>query len=336
MDELLHSIQAYERLLKKSYDIVIGKKGTATSIHIEFSKDSFHHLAGLQYLQQNMPELRKDKEEIFDKILKEEKFRKKIENAVEYGEILGRIISVGHLEQLLDSPDTEVYKCNKGRGSSIKDDYIFKSNIGEDTEYFFIRESKSGIYTGCSIFPEERQKSGHSYMKVLHKVKHDLSGTHELYISPNYKPQSANNIICFDNSLSVMQYNNALTIPVQNPLREALRGLAESLKFCVQNIQVQIKEAVSKAFCKPENIDKIQSEVTEETERNPDDAYSVIVDNTGTQGYRDYFTIVPVSKLDFQVPFTYEIEQQSEKKETEQEISAEKTVTKHQVEYDDF
>lgn len=366
MDELLHSVQAYEKMLNKSYDIVLGKKGTTENIHIEFREDGFHHLTGLQYLQQNMPELRKNKRDIFYRILKEEKFREKIENAPEYNEILGRVISVSILEQLLDSPGTEVYKCNKGRGSSIEADYMFKGKAGSDNVYFFIRENKNekGLYNGCSIFPEEKQKSGHSYAKVLHKVKHDSFGTHELYISPNYKPQSANNIMQtkFDNPLSDMQFDGTLAVSASDIFRNALRSLIERLETFIQNIATKIQETLTIAISKPQNADTTLSAdttpsetaeqksepVQQETELAPEDddgfiikdIYSLFVSGTGVQGYENYFMFVPESELDFHVPITYKTEQIQEKQDMEQEVSEEKAIPlefrKRQAEYDDL
>lgn len=358
MDELLHSVQAYEKMLKKSYDIVLGKKGTAENIHIAFRKDGFHHLIGLQYLQQNMPELRKDKENIFHRILKEKRFREKIENALEYNEILSRVISVNYLEQLLDSPDTEVYKCNKGRGSSIEADYMFKGKVGSDTVYFFIRESKNekGIYQGCSIFPEEKQKSGHSYVKVLHKVKHDLLGTHELYISPNYHPQSANNIMQmqFDNPIS----DNTLAVNAFDSFKEALSSLAERFRTFIQNIADKIQETLAGALKELPDADTTPSEQKpEHDEQNTEstsapapekdiadddefiirDVYSVFADSIGTQGYENYMAIVPADKLDFQIPFFYETEQVQITQELEQDIQVTvQEFKKKQAEYDDF
>ncbi len=350
MDELLQSVKAYERLLKKSYDIVLGKKETAENIHIEFREDGFHHLIGLQYLQQNMPELRKNKENIFYKILKDKKFRDKIEKASEYDEILGRVISVNHLEQLLDSTDTEAYKCNKGRGSSIEADYMLKGKVGSDTIYFFIRESKNerGIYQGCSIFPEEKQKSGHSYMKVLYKVKHDLSGIHELYISSNYKPQSGNNIMHIrfdnplDNPLSDIQTDNTLAVP--DSFRKAFISLTERLGMFMQNIADKIQKTLTTVLSKPQDIDTAPPEsapANENAERNPDDdRYYIIMDNAGIQSYGNYITIISANELDFNVPITYETEQIQKKQDMEQEIPEEKTPApecrEKQSEYDDL
>lgn len=123
------------------------------------------------------------------------------------------------------------------------------------------------------------------------------------------------------------------TMALTLPFEAVLNGMADSLsrlqEMVAEKIKVtanHIREKVSAILHKrKEQYTDQQSEAAEKaenkgTERNSDDTYFVIMDNTGTQGYRDYFTIVPVSKLNFQVPLAYRTEQQTE----EQEISAEK------------
>ena len=62
-----HLFLSYQQ--STEYEIVLGRKNVAVKLIITFDKKDCFHLMGLQYLT-DRPELRRDREKIFDEIQK--------------------------------------------------------------------------------------------------------------------------------------------------------------------------------------------------------------------------------------------------------------------------
>ena len=68
MKNILDCVNAFEALLDTRYKLVLGRKGVAVSLCVEFDKKDCYHLVGLQYLK-DRPELSRDRGKVFDEII---------------------------------------------------------------------------------------------------------------------------------------------------------------------------------------------------------------------------------------------------------------------------
>ncbi|MCK4029104.1 PBECR4 domain-containing protein [Streptococcus iners] len=50
---LLSSARNYKKLLSKTYQIILGRKGQQTTLNLTFSEEHFVHLAGIHKLKSN-------------------------------------------------------------------------------------------------------------------------------------------------------------------------------------------------------------------------------------------------------------------------------------------
>ena len=101
MDKLRECAVVFNNLLNFQYNIVLGRKGVRRDICLTFNKIDFHHLVGLQYLT-DRPQLNRDREKIFNKILNNEITYSHINGSDLFYVIENRILSFVYIEQLLD------------------------------------------------------------------------------------------------------------------------------------------------------------------------------------------------------------------------------------------
>ena len=90
MRNIKDCVNAFLSLLNTQYEIVLGRKGVAVTIRITFDKKDCFHLMGLQYLI-DRPELNRDREKIFDKVLMGDITTKQVESSDFYERIKERI-----------------------------------------------------------------------------------------------------------------------------------------------------------------------------------------------------------------------------------------------------
>ena len=86
-------VNAFLSLLNTQYEIVLGRKGVAVTLRITFDKKDCFHLMGLQYLI-DRPELNRDREKIFDKILMGDINTNRVESSDFYERIKERMIII--------------------------------------------------------------------------------------------------------------------------------------------------------------------------------------------------------------------------------------------------
>ena len=176
MTDIQNACRAFNTLLRFEYEICIAKKKTLIKIRLHFQKKDFHHLAGLHYLK-DRPELRSNREKIFDKILNDEKFSNRIQNSDNYPKIKDRVFYLSKLEEVLDSDET-VFKYNQNEAvfSRINADFLLKNSQFERTVFTFIKHEDDERYICNSFFPEsdyDYTKNQVSW-KVISKKKFDL------------------------------------------------------------------------------------------------------------------------------------------------------------------
>lgn len=362
---VLTAAQEFQKLLDYEYEFIVVKNRNSEPLKLTltFNKSDFFHLCGFQYLD-DLRHLNTNTGVVFDEIINgnSQYSDSMFESSVYYPKIEDRVQLLEKLETLLDNKDKvnrshRIFKFNRNanNNSRIEASFIIRDESDNLRNYFLIDKNNNGQYYGRSCFARTLNQRdyavGHTAYTILYKGKVNLvtNNREDLFITPSYRTefnaqQSVNNVmqVKFDNPLSDIQTDNTLAVPAPDSFRNALRSLADGFKEIIHNITDTINKAVKQAFCKSQNTDTRQSQSvpeteTKDTERKPnDDTYFLIMDNTGIQSYGNYFTIVPANKLDFYVQLAYETELQYERQDMEQEVTAEKTVAKQQIEYDDW
>ncbi len=105
MNSLYQATQKFNKLLGIKYEIMLGKKGNTILFELSFSKNDFYHLAGLHYLT-DIRDLKNDRAKIFDKLLTDFDFSKKIIKSDFYDKIQERVNHLANLESIIDSNKT--------------------------------------------------------------------------------------------------------------------------------------------------------------------------------------------------------------------------------------
>lgn len=138
MDKLKEAALLFQKLLGVKYKIILGKKGKLTEFYIDFNKEDFFHLIGLQYLK-DLPQLKKNRAFIFDKILSDNITENQISKSCFYTDIEQRISDFLLFEELLDSNETIFkYSFNRSSFSDIRAEYLLKTTYKIRTNYIFI------------------------------------------------------------------------------------------------------------------------------------------------------------------------------------------------------
>ena len=138
MDKLKEAALLFQKLLGVKYKIILGKKGKLTEFYIDFNKEDFFHLIGLQYLK-DLPQLKKNRAFIFDKILSDNIPENQISKSCFYTDIEQRISDFLLFEELLDSNETVFkYSFNRSSFSDIRAEYLLKTTYKIRTNYIFI------------------------------------------------------------------------------------------------------------------------------------------------------------------------------------------------------
>ena len=198
MDVLLQAAENFRRLTFIKYRFILGKRNKMTDISIIFSEKDFHHLAGLQYLK-DMPELKQSRSKIFNKIIADENFRKKIYKSTFYPNIEKRLYALIQLEFLLDNNNIIFrYDFRADKTSNIKADFLIQTFDQDNIEIYIFGEKMSDINTNntqevyCkSMFPKETKDYTRYQSKftVLKMIKSDTDSEMILktYINNNFR-----------------------------------------------------------------------------------------------------------------------------------------------------
>lgn len=199
MDLLLETAENFKRLLDIEYDILLGKKGKEVNVALIFRDIDFHHLAGLQYIE-DMPDLKRSRDKVFADLCKDSFLREKIYRSVFYSKIEDRIKALNRLEDMLDNENLIFnydYRINKA--SKIKADLLIQSsNGGQTITYIFSekieKECKDDVpkKVYCkSIFPKNNidytlYQSKYTILKI-NKVCVSTKNVIKSYVNPNYR-----------------------------------------------------------------------------------------------------------------------------------------------------
>ncbi len=152
MDDLKRAAMIFQGLLNVKYKIILGKKRKLTEFYIDFQKEDFFHLIGLQYLK-DLPYLRKSRDIVFDKIINGEITLTDISKSYFYEAITQRIQDFLLFETLLDSNDIAFkYAKNRSTFSNISAEYLLLTSYEGRTNYIFIDQFTNRVCKGCRSF----------------------------------------------------------------------------------------------------------------------------------------------------------------------------------------
>ena len=181
MGDIYNCVDSFLALLNTEYEIVLGRKGVAVTLHIVFDKRDCYHLMGLQYIK-DRPDINCDRKIIFDKIQSRVIKKEKIESSDFYHMIAERVEFLPFLEQILDSNET-VFKYNKNANtySMIDADYFMKNQILSRNAYVFLSKNKNtNTYFCRSFFLENKMdytKNQASWTLLYKKKINKINGT---------------------------------------------------------------------------------------------------------------------------------------------------------------
>ena len=185
MDKLQERAIAFRQLMNYQYVIKLGRKGQIYSFVIDFQKQDFFHLIGLQKLI-DLRFLKRSAEYIFNSCLKGKLTYSMLEKS-EYFDELGYRFEYFHLlEKILDDNEL-VFKCNINSMrvySNIKADYMLQ-NFRNDLIFYIFTEKRTNADTQfCKSFFENSEKDyskGQTKMTLLYKEKiNKITGESEI------------------------------------------------------------------------------------------------------------------------------------------------------------
>ena len=185
MDKLQERAIAFRQLIDYQYVIKLGRKGQIYSFVIDFQKQDFFHLIGLQKLT-DLRFLKRSSEYIFNSCLKGKLTYSMLEKS-EYFDELGYRFDCFHLlESILDDNEL-IFKCNINSMrvySNIKADYMLQNLKDELTFYIFTEKRSNADTQFCKSFFENSEKDyskGQTKMTLLYKEKiNKITGKSEI------------------------------------------------------------------------------------------------------------------------------------------------------------
>lgn len=185
MDKLQERAIAFRRLLNYQYIIKLGRKGQIYSFVIDFQKQDFFHLIGLQKLI-DLRFLKRSAEYIFNSCLKGKLTYSMLEKSEYFNELGYRFDYFHLLESILDDNEL-IFKCNINSMrvySNIKADYMLQ-NFNHNLTFYIFTEKRSNADTQfCKSFFENREKDysiGQTKMTLLYKEKiNKITGESEI------------------------------------------------------------------------------------------------------------------------------------------------------------
>ncbi|MBU5424893.1 hypothetical protein KQI41_00605 [Tissierella pigra] len=167
---------SFKNLLDIEYKIVVGRKGITTELIIEFKKENFFHLVGLQKLNDiNYPS--ENKEKVFDLIIENQITESFISKSSKYEVTnIERITPFVKIEEIMDSNNL-VFKFNRSQSNwtSVECKFILENIDSGGSIYIFIDgnyELKEKMF--CRSFFLKTQKdftNGNTKMVLLYKEK---------------------------------------------------------------------------------------------------------------------------------------------------------------------
>ena len=136
---LLSSARNYKKLLSKTYQIVLGRKGQQTTLNLTFAEEHFVHLAGIHKLRGlSLPT--RSRHEIYNLILKKTISEELLTRSKGFTDICGRLRILEILKESFSSPTLSVRftKLYPIKGSKIRWEYLLEFTFDNKIGYLFL------------------------------------------------------------------------------------------------------------------------------------------------------------------------------------------------------
>ena len=178
MDKLYECAKGFKKLLSKRYHIIIGRKGKAAELNIQFEDVEFHHLIGLHKLK-DLRIARENRGRVFADILSRKIVLSDIEKSRYYDKIKDRLEPFIKIELLLDENNL-VFRYNERKQtfSVIEAEYLLSSPYENTDVYIFLDRKEGEKEFFCRSFFPKRGKdytAGQAVYTLLLKEKIDIN-----------------------------------------------------------------------------------------------------------------------------------------------------------------
>lgn len=178
MDKLQECAKAFKELTDIQYHIIIGRKGHAIDLIIDFSPMDFHHLMGLGKLK-DLRLATQNRESVFSNIIDGNISDSTITRSRYHSQIQNRFAPLAAIEQIFDD-NRLVFRYNKQQNSFslIEADYLLSTpHEGNEIYIFLARHGNSETFFCRSFFPKESRDYtvGQPVYTLLFKEKIKLS-----------------------------------------------------------------------------------------------------------------------------------------------------------------
>lgn len=187
---LLSSAKNYEKVLSKTYQLVLGRKGKQTILNIVFEEENFSHLAGLHKLK-DISYPTKSKYEIFKLILDENISEDTLKKATAFPKIQDRLLLLSSLKECFSSPNLSVRYSKQFpiKGSKIRWKYLLEFSFDNTVGYLFLdilrNSGQSNYFKPVSIFKKTSKdftKNQEKYTVLeIREIDHVTNNTQILY-----------------------------------------------------------------------------------------------------------------------------------------------------------
>ncbi|WP_317856075.1 PBECR4 domain-containing protein [Chakrabartyella piscis] len=178
MDKILECASNYKKLTNVRYNMVIGRKGKAVKIVLDFDESNFHHLLGLHKLTDLVGIASGNRKKIFNQILGKSITAAQIQKSDFFDKLESRIDPLCNLEKLLDTNEI-VFRYNEKLHtfSVIKADFLLSTPLNNRDTYIFLSNEKDDNYFCRSLFYETNidYTSRQPKYTLLYKEKINIS-----------------------------------------------------------------------------------------------------------------------------------------------------------------
>jgi len=189
MDQIYQSAKVFEKLFAIEYDLKLSCNKKLVEFRLDFRKEDFFHLVGLQYLEDL--DISKNPSNVFDNILNKNITDESLSNSnfylfvdENYVVVKERISGFQFIEDCLDSKSIVFkYIKNKNAYSRIRAEFMIEVIVNSITYYvFFIKRNTDNNYRLCSFFEKKSEYKGNkAYWLYKEKIDTNAKTANVLY-----------------------------------------------------------------------------------------------------------------------------------------------------------
>lgn len=190
MDPLFQCANQWEALLDLEYQFTLGRKGKETCFTLSFSPWDFHHLMGLNKLD-DLRLAKENREKVFQRILRGEITYDTLAKSRNFSQIQDRFLPFAEIVSLLNSNDL-IFKFHGKPSSRIEAKFLLVSPFADTEVYLFVDQRKAETAHYCrSFFPKSTSdySVGQPKFALLRKEKITLfTGQREVLFDKKKTP----------------------------------------------------------------------------------------------------------------------------------------------------